>query len=150
MENESGDADCLFSYVWWWLGAKCSQLEIEVLALKDRNREMFDSFAKWNRCVLMSTRYRSQIETLIRSKDDEIMRRMDVNNSWVLVNSMIEGEKKDTESLLSTIKDLTDKLVESERLQASQSSAMATMKDELEVWLCNYKTCRWNEQRVLR
>ena len=48
---------------------------------------------------------------------------------------MLVGGKKEVETLTLTVQNLTDKLMAAEKAQSEQASALAELKDELEVLL---------------
>ena len=51
------------------------------------------------------------------------------------MNGVLVGGKKEVEILTSTVQNLTDKLMATEKAQSEQASALAELKDELEVRL---------------
>lgn len=73
------------------------------------------------------------MESILRLRDLEIERCRFWTRGWDVVNGMLVGGKKEVEILTSTVQNLTDKLMAAEKAQSEQASALAELKDELEV-----------------
>ena len=75
------------------------------------------------------------MNAVIKSKDAMIEeRRFDFRESRV-VQTELTGEKKDVDSLKAAVQSMTEKLISIQKAHDEQASAMADLKEELEVAL---------------
>ena len=81
----------------------------------------------------MFRRYQEEMNAVIKSKNAMIEERRPFFRESPVVQTELTGEKKDVESLKAAMQSMTEKMISIQKSLDEQGSAMADLKEELEV-----------------